>query len=226
MKLAMIPARMGSQRLKRKNLREIDGVPLIAHAIRRCQEADIFTEIWVNSEHLAFGEIAEKEGARFHRRPDELANNQATSEQYVYEFLTKHSCDYLFQVHSIAPLMTPGEIRGFVEAMLKEGVDVMLSAVYEQIECAYRNQPVNFTFDEKTNSQDLDPVQRITWAMTGWRPPAYREAFEAGKCATYAGTVGFFPVNRMAGHVIKTEDDLRIAEAFWALLRTPVQPAD
>ena len=62
--LAMIPARMGSQRLKQKNLKEIRGAPLIAHAIRKCQEAGVFDEIWVNSEHPAFGPVALAEGAR------------------------------------------------------------------------------------------------------------------------------------------------------------------
>ena len=35
MNIAMIPARMGSQRLKQKHLRELGGVPLITHAIHK-----------------------------------------------------------------------------------------------------------------------------------------------------------------------------------------------
>jgi len=47
----MIPARMGSQRLKLKSLRDLGGVPLITRAIRKCMAAGVFGEIWVNSEH-------------------------------------------------------------------------------------------------------------------------------------------------------------------------------
>ena len=75
MNIAMIPARMGSQRLKQKNLRELAGVPLITRAIRKCRAAGVFDEIWVNSEHDAFGDIAREEGVGFHKRPEELANN-------------------------------------------------------------------------------------------------------------------------------------------------------
>ena len=216
-KIAMIPARLGSQRLKQKNLREIHGAPIIAWAIRKCVQADVFDEIWVNSEADAFAEIAQNEGVKFHRRPDELANNEATSEQYVYEFLTKHDCDYLFQVHSIAPLLTTEEVKGFAEAMVEGPHDVMLSCTLEQIECAMDGEPVNFTFEHKTNSQDLTPVQRITWSITGWRSAVYKTAYEAGRVATYSGSVGFFPLDRLAGHIIKTEEDLKIAEALFSL---------
>ena len=84
--------------------------------------------------------------------------------------------------------------------------------------CAYRNQPVNFTFAEKTNSQDLEPVQRITWSITGWRRQTFLDAAHAAKTATYSGKVGFFPVSSVSGHVIKTEQDLRIAEAMLPLV--------
>jgi len=43
--LAMIPARMGSQRLPKKNLALLDGVPLINRAIRKCREAGCFDEV-------------------------------------------------------------------------------------------------------------------------------------------------------------------------------------
>jgi CMP-N-acetylneuraminic acid synthetase len=215
--IAMIPARMGSQRLKAKNLRELGGVPLITRAIRKCREAGVFDEIWVNSEHPAFGDIARAEGVGFHQRPEALGNNQATSEQFVAEFLGQHPCEFVFQVHSIAPLLTAVEVRDFVRAMDAGSYDALLSYEPIQIECAIEGQPVNFTFREKTNSQELRPIQRIAWSITGWRRSTFLEAAAAGTCATYAGRVGFHPVNHLAAHVIKTEEDLQLAEALLPL---------
>ncbi len=214
MKIAMIPARMGSQRLARKNLQELDGLPLIVHAIRKALEAGIFDQVWVNSEHPRFGEIAREAGVPFHQRPAHLANDQATSEEYVEEFLQAHPCDLLFQVHSIAPLLTAEEIREFVADMETRNLDVLLSVVNEQIECLYEEQPVNFSFDRKENSQNLRPVQRVTWSITGWRRSTYLAARAAGRCATFAGRVGVHPIRRMAGHIIKTAEDLEIARIF------------
>ncbi len=215
--IAMIPARMGSQRLKRKNLQLLHGEPLIVHAIRKCGKAGCFDEIWVNSESDEIGAIAEKEGVEYHKRPAELANSVATSEQFVYEFLTKHPCDYVVQVHSIAPLLTAHDVEQFVSHLHREEPDVMLSAVEEQIECALAGVPINFTFDRKQNSQDLKPVQRITWSITAWKSDLYRREYEAGRLATYSGNLHIFPVSPLAGHVIKTQRDLEIAEALWSL---------
>ena len=92
----------------------------------------------------------------------------------------------------------------------------MLSCIEDQIEVAFQGVPVNFTFAEKTNSQDLTPVQRITWSITGWTRETFLAANAAGQTATYAGSVGFFPVSAISGHVIKTQSDLDVAEALLA----------
>jgi len=216
--IAMIPARMGSQRLKKKNLRELHGVPLITHAIRKCKEAGVFNEVWINSEHPTFGEIAKQEGANFHKRPEALASNNATSEQFIYEFLKNHACDHIVQVHSIAPLLTVDEVRSFTIFFSSCEYDVLLSAVNEQIECSYENEPVNFNYNAKINSQELNPIQRVTWSITGWKRETYMSAYNDGKCATYSGRVGYFPINRLAGIIIKTEEDLNMAEALYGLI--------
>lgn len=205
---------MGSQRLKRKNLREINGVPLITLAIRKCRQAECFDEVWVNSEADVFGEIAKAEGVYFHKRPTKLSDNQATSEDFVFEFMQAHTSDYLFQVHTIAPLLTVDEMRAFVRAMLEGDYDVLLSVVSEQIECVMDGKPLNFSIDRKTNSQELIPIQRLTWSITGWLVATFIQARGAGKCATYAGKIGYHSLSRISGHVIKTEADLRLAQAM------------
>lgn len=209
---------MGSQRLKRKNLRELADVTLIERAIERCRSAGCFDEIWVNSEHADFGPIAEAHGVGFHQRPEALGSDTATSEDFTAEFLRVHDCTWLVQVHSIAPLVTVADVRGFVERLGGDDVDVLLSCEEVQIECVLNGSPVNFTFDEKTNSQDLQPVQRISWSLAAWRRASFLAAVDAGSCATWSGRVDYHPLNPLASHVIKTENDLRMAEALLELV--------
>ena len=56
--IAMIPARLGSKRIKNKNLRLLGNKPLIAHVIEAAIKADVFDEIYINSESDIFEEIA------------------------------------------------------------------------------------------------------------------------------------------------------------------------
>ena len=207
----MIPARMGSQRLKQKNLQKLGGISLLARAIRQASAADVFDEIWVTADHPRFESIARREGVNFHQRPPELAGDSTTSEEYVYEFLKSHPCDYIVQVHTVTPLLTSDVIIEFVGRLQEGDFDVLLSVVNEQIECVFQGQPVNFSFERKTNSQELIPVQRITWGLTGWRSQNYIQAREAGHCATYRGRTGFYVLDRWSGHMIKTREDLELA---------------
>lgn len=214
----MIPARLGSQRLKKKNLQLLKGIPLIAHAIQKTHATGLFDEVWVNSEADEIKEVAEEYGCNFHKRPAELANNQATSEDFVYEFLTKHNCDYVVQVHSIAPLLSQADITRFVNYLKKGDQDTVLCTEEIQIECAYKDEPINFDYSQKTNSQDLTPIQRISWSITAWKRSTYLAAYEARNCATYSGKIGYYPIDKLASHVIKSEQDLLIAESLLELI--------
>jgi CMP-N-acetylneuraminic acid synthetase len=216
--VAMIPARLGSQRLSKKNLRHLNGIPLVSRALKKCLDTGCFDEIWLNSEDLIFKQYADEHGVNFYKRPAVLSSNEATSENFVHDFLCNIDCDYVVQVHSIAPLLSVLDVIGFVQALRLDDFDCLLSVDSIQIECAYRNQPVNFSLSEKTNSQELIPIQRISWSLTGWRRSTFLSAAASGECATYAGRVGFHPLSPLAGHVIKTERDLQIAEALLPLV--------
>ena len=103
--------------------------------------------------------------------------------------------------------------------MQRHDYDCLLSTEEIQIECAYKGQPINFTYGNKKNSQDLDPVQRISWSITGWKSRTYLDAAANNECATYAGMVGYFPISRFAAHVIKTEEDLELAKAMLPFIK-------
>lgn len=210
----MIPARLGSKRLPRKNLRPVGGVSLLARAIRLANLASVFDEVWVSSESPIFGEIAEKEGARFHHRPENLATDDATSEDFVADFMSVCDASWLVQLHSIAPLLSVGEIKSFVGCLTRNDADTLFTVVRSKLEVLYEDTPLNFSFDLKQNSQELSPVWEIVWAMTGWKRNVYLDAYDSGECATYAGRKSYFELDHVSAHVVKTELDLAIAEAL------------
>ena len=216
--IAMVPARLGSQRLSKKNLRLLNGIPLVSRVLRKCLNSNCFDEIWLNSEDPIFQQYADECGVDFYKRPVELASNTATSEDFIYDFMSHVECDYVVQVHSIAPLLSVDSIKSFVSHLKHTQPDALMSVELIQLETLFQNKPINFTFEQKTNSQDLSPVQRISWSITAWKRETFLQAVQSGKCATYFGKIEFYPVNAMASHVIKAEQDLKIAEALLPLI--------
>jgi len=212
--IAMIPARYGSKRLAVKNLLEIDGAPMIVRAMRKAAALDCFDEVWVNSESDVFGDLAKAEGVPFHKRPEALSVDTATSEVFVHEFLKSHDCEWLIQVHSIAPLLHPDEIVAFVERLKGGKYDTLLSGVDEQIHCMKGCKEINFDFTDMGMTQALEPVQRLSWSLTGWRASSYIAEHEAGRCATFHGEIGFFPLSKLSGWVVKVDSDYQVLKAL------------
>ena len=218
--VCVIPARLGSKRLPRKNLRELDGISLLARAIRKAQSSGVFDEIWVSSESTLLGDVAKREGARFHLREEHLGSDTATSEDFIADFLQSHHSDWLVQLHSIAPMLTVEDVREFVAELSAEESDAVFSVVSTRLEAVLGDEPVNFSFNSKTNSQELKPVKEISWAITAWRARTFVASIKSGECATYAGQRLFVEIPAIAGHVIKTEWDLQVAEALLPLAQT------
>ena len=65
--IAMIPARLGSKRVKNKNLRLLGNKPLISHVIETAKDSNIFDDIYINSESEIFENIANQYNIKFYK---------------------------------------------------------------------------------------------------------------------------------------------------------------
>ena len=84
MKLAVIPARGGSKRIPRKNIRDFCGKPMIAWSIAAARESGLFDQIIVSTDDDEIAEVAQSQGAVTpFRRPQELANDTAGTTEVI-----------------------------------------------------------------------------------------------------------------------------------------------
>lgn len=80
MRLAVIPARGGSKRIPRKNLKEFCGKPMIAWSIEAALASGAFDDVIVSTEDEEIASLAARLGASVpFRRPPELADDHATT---------------------------------------------------------------------------------------------------------------------------------------------------
>jgi CMP-N-acetylneuraminic acid synthetase len=118
--LAVVPARRGSQGLALKNLRLLDGVPLIVHSIRAALGARLVDSLIVSTEDDEIAAVAEQHGAAVVRRPAELATNTAQNNGVVRHVLEsrRRRDRIVVLLQPTSPLRTAADIDACVGAVL------------------------------------------------------------------------------------------------------------
>jgi len=216
--VAMIPARLGSKRISKKNIRLINGKPLIAYIIEAAIASNVFDEIYINSESEIMESIAKEYGIKFYKRPESLSSDSSTNDDFVLDFLEKNNCNTLIQLLATSPFLTPDDISGFVNKMKQEKLDTLISVKNEQIECVYKGLPVNFNQKGQTlPSQQLSPVQAYACGIMGWSVENYKNnMFKYGSGYHGGdGTIDFFTLKGYSTIDIDNEEDFKIAEVIF-----------
>lgn len=214
--IGMIPARLGSKRIPMKNIRYMGEKPLIQYPIELARNSQAVDEIWVNTEDERLGKIIQKMGARFHQRPAELASDTATNREFTYEFMKQHPCDYVVMINPTSPLLREDTFKCFLQYVLNNDFDVVLSVISEKEETFFQGKPLNFSLEEKINSQMLKPVEKIIWALTAWKRSYFIRMQESGLNPVfgYQGNIGRFQIPKDESCDLDTEEDWKIAEGI------------
>lgn len=89
--IAIIPARSGSKGLKDKNIKLLNGKPLIAYTIEAAQKSNLFEEIIVSTDSEKYAEIAREWGASVpYLRNEDLSSDIASSWDVVKDVLMNY----------------------------------------------------------------------------------------------------------------------------------------
>jgi len=219
--VAMIPARLGSKRVKHKNLRLLAGKPLVCHVIDKCKEAKVFDEIYINSEGEIFSDVAKDYGVKFYRRDAIFASDTATNDQFAQDFVDHVPCDILVQINPTSPFTTVKDIKEFVKTMIKGNFDTFHTVKEEQIEGLFKGKPLNFDpLKQMPRSQDLKPVQLFVSSIMAWKTKTHTLNMAKLGNATYGGRnkTGYYVVKGFSTIDIDIEEDFQFAEAVMELL--------
>ena len=116
--LALIPARGGSKGVKRKNVREVGGKPLIAWTIEAAKASRYIDRLILSSEDRAIIDVATAHGCEApFVRPAELATDEADAMAVVRHALSAlpERYDYLLLLQPTSPMRTANDIDGAIE---------------------------------------------------------------------------------------------------------------
>lgn len=128
-KIAIIPARVGSKRISKKNIRNFLGKPIIAYSIEAAIKSDIFDEVMVSTDSEEIAEIAKRYGANIpFLRSEKNSNDYAGLLEVAKEVLDKYkdNCkkfDYACMILPTAPFITEEKIKKANEILEDRDVD-------------------------------------------------------------------------------------------------------
>ena len=132
--IIVIPARGGSKRLPRKNIRPLGGKPLLAYTIEAALEADIAAPVIVSTEDEEIAGISRKYGAEVMIRPRELGADDSPTEAALLNVLDGKEKEgvrpeWIMTLSPTSPFRSSQTIRMFRDAALGagDGVDCYMS---------------------------------------------------------------------------------------------------
>ncbi|MDI2594532.1 pseudaminic acid cytidylyltransferase [Pseudomonas sp. N3-W] len=172
--VAIIPARGGSKRIPRKNLKPFDGVPMIARSIQAALGSGLFAQVVVSTDDEEIAEVARAYGAQVpFMRPSALADDfTGTAAVIVHALQTmpRQDFDLACCIYATAPLLQTRFLRQGLE-LLEQHPDK--SFAFSVCDFGFPVQRA-LTVDERGALTALYPQFRDTRSQD--LPPAYQDA--------------------------------------------------
>lgn len=220
--LCIIPARGGSKRIPRKNVKPFLGKPMLAYSIETAMKSKLFNEIMVSTDDEEIAKVAKQYGATVpFMRSTETASDFATTNDVLKEVLTKYKelgeeFDNFCCFYATAPLVQDKDVVAAYERLQQSD----FVCVYPVVQFSY---PIWRCLDladdgtmsrhwpefENSRSQDLPKEYHDTGTFYWYKTKEWL----AGR-----GKVGGIEVSETTIQDIDTETDWALAEMKYKLL--------
>ena len=226
MNIAIIPARGGSKRIPRKNIKAFHGKPMIAYSIEAAQKSGCFDRIIVSTDDQEIADTALKYGAEVpFLRPADIADDYATTMdvmEHAIQYLAKEniSPEFVCCIYATAPFILADDLRKGLGILNEPNVEYAFSAtsfpfpIQRAIKLTEQGDVEMFSEQyADTRSQDLveayHDAGQFYWGKTS--------AFLARK-AIFAEHSKVVLLPRKRVQDIDTVEDWELAEALFAIL--------
>lgn len=235
MNIAIIPARGGSKRIPRKNIKLFCGAPMISYPIKTALQSGCIDRVIVSTEDEEIAAIARSYGAETpFVRPKELADDYTGTSAIVRHALNwldeqQQSVDMACCLYATSPLLLPDDLRAGLSMLQSDDqLDFVFSAarfsfpIQRALLQDKQGGVVPFDCDSiKMRSQDLAPAfhdaGQFYWGQTSSWLSANRSIFSP------SSRMLVLPDHRVQD--IDTLDDWHRAEVLYHLLQQERQHA-
>lgn len=211
--LSIIPARGGSKGIKLKNLKTLNGNPLLFYSINASKKSKLISRTIVSTDHPKILKYAQKLGSEVINRPKRLSTDKSQIEstiKYCLDFLKmteNYSPDLIILLQNTSPLRTNNHIDEALQLFLNSKYDSMLSGyVSHSFIWKIKNNiaiPINYNPKKRPNRQEFNDqfIENGAIYITKF------SAFEKSQCRI-SGKIGFYEMPKELSIDIDNKSDL------------------
>ncbi|HHC7308830.1 TPA: pseudaminic acid cytidylyltransferase [Vibrio campbellii] len=227
MKVAIIPARGGSKRIPRKNIKAFHGKPMIAYSIEAAIASGCFDKVIVSTDDVEIAAVAEAHGAHVpFLRPADISDDYATTMDVMAHAI--HWCqdegwdiDAVCCLYATAPFVLPKDLQQGYALLQGEGVQFAFSAtsfpfpIQRAIKLDSEGSVSMFSPEnEQVRSQDLEEAYHDAGQFYWGKTRAFLEKYSIFSPHSKAVLL---PRNRVQD--IDTPEDWELAESLFSVLK-------
>ncbi|MCQ9070357.1 pseudaminic acid cytidylyltransferase [Vibrio sp. 1557] len=227
MKVAIIPARGGSKRIPRKNIKVFHGKPMIAYSIEAAIASGCFDKVIVSTDDTEIAAVAEAHGAHVpFLRPADISDDYATTMDVMAHAI--HWCqdegwdiDAVCCLYATAPFVLPKDLQQGYALLQGEGVQFAFSAtsfpfpIQRAIKLDSDGSVSMFSPEnEQVRSQDLEEAYHDAGQFYWGKTRAFLEKYSIFSPHSKAVLL---PRNRVQD--IDTPEDWELAESLFSVLK-------
>ena len=212
--IVVIPARGGSKGIPRKNIRLMNGLPLISYAIKAALGSPFNPDVYVSTDSEEIADVAIKFGAKVLMRDSALAGDMVTLDPVVYDALVKaekeNKCiyDLIITMQPTSPLTSINTLDKAVKEFISKKYNTLISVVNKpHLSWTEKDNKIVPAYEKRLNRQQLPKNYLETGAFVITDRTSITSSTRIGK------KVGVFEVPEKEAVDIDSEADWIIAEA-------------
>ena len=223
--LAIIPARGGSKRIPRKNVKIFFGKPIIAYSIEAAISSKLFDEVMVSTDDTEVAEIARQYGASVpFLRSDVTSSDEATTADALIEVLNSYKklgrgFDYACCIYSTAPFVRKEKLVAAYDKLKSENLDSVFPVmsfgypIWRSLKMENGKLQMNWEEYKNARSQDLSKAYHDAGQFYFFNVAAFLQ-----KGTIMTNNMSGIEISEMEGQDIDNETDWQLAELKYQLM--------
>ena len=225
--LVVIPARGGSKGIPRKNVRLLDGQPLISYSINVAKSSEYVDDVVVTTDDSEIALLCEKFGASVIRRSEELSTDEVPLDPVVYDAMVQKEklafdeYDLVITLQPTSPLIKTSTLDRVIEKFEDFAIDSVITVVDDRrLSWGFdeNNQRFFPNYIERKNRQDLPKDFRETGGILATRRKFVNEVSRLGT------NIGIVEVSNEESVDVTNYEDWWIAEKYLQRKKIAIVP--